>query len=330
MPHKKLFLSLLTLFFLQITVAQKLNAIDQKGTKIEIINNKVTTAATAPSNPNSNDIWFDTSTTPFTLKVYNGTAWLIMEHTGTEGSVFFAGADGIITEDNTKFFWNKEKSRLGIGTAAPKNAISVVGKIDVANGEVGEPSYTFDSQLGTGMFYKPNSDPKTIGALGFSVGGTESFNIDNSQQVNFFKNVRLAGKLLDGTSSAGTSGQVLSSKTIGTVTTTAWIDPKLVDVLPLTASYTLTLADSGKVITMTSAEATVITVPSTLPVGYNVSIYQLGAGSVKITGSGVTISNRLNRFKTAGPNAGVGLVGTVATVAGGNATTFHLTGDLKL
>lgn len=91
MPHKKLFLSLLTLFFLQITVAQKLNAIDQKGTKIEIINNKVTTAATAPSNPNSNDVWYDSSTTPTTVKIYNGTAWVIMEHTGTKGSVFLQG-----------------------------------------------------------------------------------------------------------------------------------------------------------------------------------------------------------------------------------------------
>ena len=273
MPHKKLFLSLLTLFFLQITVAQKLNAIDQKGTKIEIINNKVTTAATAPSNPNSNDVWYDTSTTPTTVKIYNGTAWLIMEHKGTTGSVFFAATNGLPTEDNGQLFWDNSAKSLKVGAT---------GNIDTkltVNGKV----------------------------------------LSNTA-------LELKGTLIDGASSPGTSGQVLSSKG----TTTAWIDPKLVDVLPLTASYTLTLADSGKVITMNNDGPTVITVPSTLPVGYNVSIYQLGAGTVTITGaSGVNVVNRLSRFKTAGPNAGVGLVGTAAAVAGGNATTFHLTGDLK-
>lgn len=323
MPHKKLFLSLLTLFFLQITVAQKLNAIDQKGTKIEIINNKVTTAATAPSNPNSNDVWYDSSTTPTTVKIYNGTAWLIMEHTGTKGSVFFAATNGLPTEDNTKFFWNKEESRLGIGTAAPKNAISVVGKIDVSDGKVGEPSYTFGSQLGTGLFYKPNSDSTVIGALGFSVGSTESFNIDNSQQVNFLKNVRLAGKLLDGASSAGTAGQVLSST--GTTPGTLWIDPKLVMVINKTSDYILTASDNGKVFTFDKVSLVKLKVPTGLPIGFNISVYQIGDGNVLFMpeeSTSVKVYNRLMRLTTAGKNAGAGLLIT-------ETNTAHITGDLK-
>lgn len=130
MPHKKLFISLLTLFFLQITIAQKLNAIDQKGTKIEIINNKVTTAATAPSNPNSNDVWFDTSTAPTTVKIYNGTAWLIMEHKGTQGSVFFAGADGIPAEDNGQLFWDNSAKSLKVGaTGNTGTKLTINGKV---------------------------------------------------------------------------------------------------------------------------------------------------------------------------------------------------------
>ncbi|WP_026708170.1 hypothetical protein [Flavobacterium frigidarium] len=130
MPHKKLFLSLLTLLFLQITVAQKLNAIDQKGTKIEIINNKVTTAATAPSNPNSNDVWFDTSTAPTTVKIYNGTAWLIMEHKGTTGSVFFAATNGLPTEDNSQLFWDNSAKSLKVGaTGNIDTKLTVNGKV---------------------------------------------------------------------------------------------------------------------------------------------------------------------------------------------------------
>ena len=274
MPHKKLFLSLLTLFFLQITVAQKLNAIDQKGTKIEIINNKVTTAATAPSNPNSNDVWYDSSTTPTTVKIYNGTAWLIMEHKGTTGSVFFAATNGLPTEDNSQLFWDNSTKRLRVGNVATTRKFTVDGTIAskgifntdgitssgnlantgsitntglftngaginntgsitntgvISNGEgtAIAPSYNFTGATNTGLFYRSAVSGSLPVGLGFSVGGTEVFN-SSLNQVNFLKNVRLAGPLLDGSGtlgSAGTSGQVLTSTGLGTTwqTNTNWL-----------------------------------------------------------------------------------------------------------
>lgn len=332
MPHKKLFLSLLTLFFLQITVAQKVNAIDQKGTKVEIINNIVTTADIAPKNPNSNDIWFNSTITPATVNIFDGKKWVSLEHKGKPGSVFFASSDSIPTDNSSQLFWDNTAKSLRVGaTGDTGTKLTVNGSISskgISNtggitnsgpiyndsGAVGTPSYSFTGDTNTGI-YRPAEDQ-----LAFSTNGTQSLFIDAAQQVNFLKNVRLEGKLLDGSGLSGTAGQVLSST--GTAEKTAWIDPKLVNVLPLIADYLLTSADSGKVITMTSAEATVITVPSTLPVGYNVSIYQLGAGTVTITGSGVTVLNRLSRFKTAGKDAGVGLLITATNTA-------HLTGDLK-
>ncbi|WP_459209847.1 hypothetical protein [Aquimarina rhabdastrellae] len=90
-----------------------------------------------------------------------------------------------------------------------------------------------------------------------------------------------------------------------------------------TGNYTLTAADNGNVLRFNSSSDMTLTVPAGLEVGYNVSIYQVGSGKVTITGAGgVTVSNRLSRFRTAGVNAGVGLMCT------GN-NTFHLTGDLK-
>lgn len=332
MLHKKLFLSLLALLFLQITVAQKVIAIDQKGTKVTVINNKVTDSVKPHANPNSNDVWFDSSVNPPTVKIFNGTAWVSLEHKGTKGSIFFAGADGVITENNSQLLWDYTAKILRVGAAGDTGTkLTVNGSISskgISNtggitnsgpiyndsGAVGTPSYSFTGDTNTGI-YRPAEDQ-----LAFSTNGTQSLFIDAAQQVNFLKNVRLEGKLLDGSGLSGTAGQVLSST--GTAEKTAWIDPKLVNVLPLIADYLLTSADSGKVITMTSAEATVITVPSTLPVGYNVSIYQLGAGTVTITGSGVTVLNRLSRFKTAGKDAGVGLLITATNTA-------HLTGDLK-
>ena len=97
------------------------------------------------------------------------------------------------------------------------------------------------------------------------------------------------------------------------------ITPK---VLTKTANYTLQASDNGEVITFNSTTDVTLTIPSGFPVGYNVSVYQTGTGKVTITGSGTTVLNRLNRFKTAGKDAGVGIVST-------STDTYHLTGDLR-
>ncbi|WP_103068076.1 hypothetical protein [Aquimarina sediminis] len=94
-------------------------------------------------------------------------------------------------------------------------------------------------------------------------------------------------------------------------------------VFPKTGNYTLIEADNGNILTFNSTTDVTLTVPSALPIGFNVSIYQIGNGKVTITGAGgVTIKNRLLRFSTAGLDAGAGIVCTSTNV-------FHVTGDLK-
>ncbi|MBP9752124.1 MAG: tail fiber domain-containing protein, partial [Candidatus Moranbacteria bacterium] len=45
----------------------------------------------------------------------------------TLGSVVFAGASGALTQDNANFFFDDTNNRLGIGTAAPAQAIHILG-----------------------------------------------------------------------------------------------------------------------------------------------------------------------------------------------------------
>lgn len=90
----------------------------------------------------------------------------------------------------------------------------------------------------------------------------------------------------------------------------------------LNSNYTLTPADDGCALKFNSATNITLTVPSGLPIGYNISIYQAGNGKITVTESGTTIKNRLSRFTTAGLDAAVGLLCT-------SANTFHLSGDLK-
>jgi hypothetical protein len=48
--------------------------------------------------------------------------------TFTQGSVVFAGASGIHSQDNAKFFWDDTNFRLGIGTATPESAVQITGE----------------------------------------------------------------------------------------------------------------------------------------------------------------------------------------------------------
>jgi len=93
-------------------------------------------------------------------------------------------------------------------------------------------------------------------------------------------------------------------------------------VVEKTGDYTLVQGDNEAIFTFNSSSAITLTIPSGLPVGYNVSIYQTGTGKVTIVGSGTSIKNRLSRFRTAGKDAGVGIVSTASD-------TYHLTGDLR-
>ena len=46
----------------------------------------------------------------------------------TIGSVVFAGASGVYSQDNANFFWDDTNNRLGLGTAAPSTIIGITGQ----------------------------------------------------------------------------------------------------------------------------------------------------------------------------------------------------------
>jgi hypothetical protein len=62
-------------------------------------------------------------------------------------------------------------------------------------------------------------------------------------------------------------------------------------------AYTVVLADADKIITMTNASASTLTVPqnsdAALPVGTEITVIQLGAGQVTlVAGTGATLNSR--------------------------------------
>jgi hypothetical protein len=45
----------------------------------------------------------------------------------TEGSILFAGASGVLAQDNANFFWDNTNNRLGLGTTTPSKQLSIFG-----------------------------------------------------------------------------------------------------------------------------------------------------------------------------------------------------------
>lgn len=136
---------------------------------------------------------------------------------------------------------------------------------------------------------------------GIDATGTNLFNIDTTD-AQF--NVPIAGATFSA-AVVSDGGYRITSNAINALTGT---------------TYSLLTSDNGKVITWSNAGGVTLTVPSGLPVGFNTTIIQIGAGAVGITGSGTTINSFEGKLRTAGQHAAVSIISytsNVFNVAGG-------------
>jgi hypothetical protein len=76
-------------------------------------------------------------------------------------------------------------------------------------------------------------------------------------------------------------------------------------------SYTLAIADAGRLVTLNNAAAITLTIPTNtavaFPVGTRIDLVQYGAGQVTVGGSGVTIRSSGSKLKLAGQYSGATL-----------------------
>ena len=128
----------------------------------------------------------------------------------------------------------------------------------------------------------------------------------------------VAGVAFTGTANTFTE---LQSFTVGT-SSSAYI----LGVGGITSSasgITLESSINGKVLLIDSGTTTTITVPTGLPVGYSLTIIQLGTGSVGITANaGVTLNSYSNFYNLAGIHASASLLSYSSNI-------FNLAGNLS-
>jgi hypothetical protein len=65
-----------------------------------------------------------------TTKFPNGLSGSLTQSGATAGSVFFAGTGGVLSQNNSNFFWDNTNARLGVGTSSPAVQLDISGSGD--------------------------------------------------------------------------------------------------------------------------------------------------------------------------------------------------------
>ncbi|MFZ3012059.1 MAG: hypothetical protein WA060_03665, partial [Minisyncoccia bacterium] len=97
----------------------------------------------------------------------------------TLGSVLFAGANGILSQDNANFFWDDTTNRLGIGTTSPTEKLTVAGgNIVLRENDDGFDALRLDAGAASAAIRGYSNGVQTI-EIHTNTGSTSYFNAGN-------------------------------------------------------------------------------------------------------------------------------------------------------
>ena len=213
------------------------------------------------------------------------------------------------------------KLRANIGSLELKSPSAVIiGDTDLTNNgtqlyvddDGGVISFVFSG----GQFTFPNTDGSANYVMKTDGAGTLSWSpaafTDTAQTFSALQSFSSGISASGGITFAGTvssdTGYRISSSAINSQTGT---------------TYTFLTADNGEVITFNNASAITVTIPTGLPVGFNCTAIQLGAGQVGFTGAaGVTLNSYGSLLKIAGQHG-------AATVISYSSNIYNIAGTLS-
>lgn len=189
-------------------------------------------------------------------------------------------------------------AQTGIGTTTPNAA----AKLEIASTDKGiliprmtktqRESITLATAANGLLVYQ--TDDVTGFYVNTSTTTTPSWTRLNSDWVKSGNNISYT------TGNVSTTGSLTGGNS-----DTSSISGFTANITTVSANYSLTAADNGKVIQSTSASAITITIPTGLPTGFNCTVVQMGAGQITFSG---TYFNRGNFNKTASQYAIVSIL----------------------
>jgi hypothetical protein len=141
-------------------------------------------ASASPSSPTSGEGYLAWDAAGNQLIIYNGSSWGTVSGGGmsiggsitsaTEGSILFAGASGVLAQNNAQFFWDNTNNRLGLGDTTPdaKLDIDFSSTNTTAATEYGSYFTVIDTGIvttGTDTTYGSRIDLTRTGATGGTI-----------------------------------------------------------------------------------------------------------------------------------------------------------------
>lgn len=251
-----------------------------------------------------------TSQVTGTLPVTNGGTGTATAFTA--GSVVFAGASGVYSQDNANFFWDDTNNRLGIGANNPAYTLDILSGDTTAtlgyafrirgNATAGAGAIQFTDSGVTAQwgFLSASATEVTLqadgtGVLKFNTGGLTRFQFGASGQFGI------------GGATYGSAGQVLTSG--GASAAPTWSTPTTGTVTSVSGAGTV----NGITLTGTVTSSGSLTLGGTLG---GIANSQLTNSSITINGSAISLGGSVS-------------VGTVTSVGGtGSVNGITLTGTV--
>lgn len=202
----------------------------------------------------------------------------------TAGSVVFAGASGVYTQDNANLFWDDTNNRLGIGTASP----STNGALTVSS--AGASNYITVNAGSVSSLIGTDSNGLVLSSLGsnnllLQTSGTERIRINSTGLTTLASGSGLSVSATAVTSPAAGDGNVFSGTYTPSLTNTTNIGSSTATTCQyMRVGNTVTVSGQVTVDATTAGAQTVLRM--SLPIASNFSLSaQLGGAGASITAS---------------------------------------------
>jgi hypothetical protein len=226
----------------------------------------------------------------------------------TQGSIVFAGASGVYSQDNSNFFWDDTNNRLGIGTATPATSLHILGTSNALRLAYDATNYTTLSTESDGDISIASSNTSEAAVvIGSGAAQNVSVQLDGASQDYYAGLNNSTGYFEIGSGLTVGSGQLLTLSSTGNLGIGDTTPDGKLD-FDLTSTSTTGASEYGA--NFTISDTGVVTTGTDTTYGVYTSLTRTGAtgGTINNYGQYITVTGN-----TGGTSTNYGLYVSVAS-----------------